>query len=864
MIQYEHIGTFIRTKFRRFQTEANGCYICWKNFPTIDELKTHLDLHLNSVVVKNFNASWKALGNEEASLHCNIYLLAARLIFEIRNDTDGDVKIQFIGVFNDTLQFGKLNPNEFPLTIKQGDSITLGSPINGLCGYNHYVIVYEDAKEKHFEKVQDYTVELQIDQIRLNCTDEDNANDNQQVNQLAAVQSTRESASNGILGAKRIHDVLKILPLPWYEPSQYVKELCNASFYAPSTKFQPLLPYNPVYNLVNERRVLTPSNYHEMLSTIIQIEDFTARLIMNNHVKQNRELIPRGNGDFAVKLSPSEGHPLFLIKGDNVWVGHNGDPYLRIRGYVKKVSSQEILLKLRYNAPVEPLPCHSINFEVNRLTFQMERKALDDAKHLNIISLLFPSEHHQIGNEQAPSLPKLQFFDPKIKSDVSQIAAVKHIVAGTAYPLPYLLIGFPGTGKTKVIVESICQLFTFTKNRILVCASSNNVCDEIAQKLIPLLKTTCQLQTPLTQQYNILRLYATSVRRSCKGEELLDNSNFDEKSIPCLAEIYKYRIVVCTLTVAGRLAQGHISKSHFTHLFIDECESAAESYTLIPIVGICCSFNSINANMVLSGDPKQLGPIMRSNILKSSQLSQSLFQRLYNSEPYQANTRTKEYNHRFISKLKNNYRSHPKLVAVPNKLFYNQEIRSSANSAHFKWYSELPFLPKKGFPILFENIDGCPERKIDCRSWYNDIEKDSVLYYVEKLLAIKEPKKIKQSDIGIISPYKRQCINIEEMLEAKDLREVEVGSVEQFQGKEKPIIIISTVRSGGLGFMQERERINVMITRAIGLLIIIGHGKTLLKNPDWGQIIDYTTANCGGEVDLRFDAEAEEVVDYRC
>ncbi len=61
--------------------------------------------------------------NEEASLHCNIYLLAARLIFEIRNDTAGDVKIQFIGVFNDTLQFGKLNPSEFPLTIKQGMKI---------------------------------------------------------------------------------------------------------------------------------------------------------------------------------------------------------------------------------------------------------------------------------------------------------------------------------------------------------------------------------------------------------------------------------------------------------------------------------------------------------------------------------------------------------------------------------------------------------------------------------------------------------------------------------------------------------------------------------------------------------------------
>lgn len=62
MINSEFVGTFVRTKFRRFQTESNGCYICWKNFSSVDELRTHLDLHLSSVIVKNCNASWKSLG----------------------------------------------------------------------------------------------------------------------------------------------------------------------------------------------------------------------------------------------------------------------------------------------------------------------------------------------------------------------------------------------------------------------------------------------------------------------------------------------------------------------------------------------------------------------------------------------------------------------------------------------------------------------------------------------------------------------------------------------------------------------------------------------------------------------------------
>lgn len=96
---------------------------------------------------------------------------------------------------------------------------------------------------------------------------------------------------------------------------------------------------------------------------------------------------------FVVKqLSVDEGRPLFLTKGDNVWVSHHGKADVRIRGYVKKVMSNEIILKLRNGALVESSPRYSIHFEVNRLTFQMERKALDEAYDLNVIDFLFPSE----------------------------------------------------------------------------------------------------------------------------------------------------------------------------------------------------------------------------------------------------------------------------------------------------------------------------------------------------------------------------------------------------------------------------------------------------------------------------------------
>lgn len=873
MIKSEHLGTFVRTKNRRFQTEQFGCYLCWKNFENKDLLDGHNGLHLHSVVIKNYNASWKALSNDDAPINCDIELISSKLNFLIKNNIDSDVTLKSIGVFTD-MQFRYIKKGRFPLNVPTGQTVCITSSLHNLSGYNHFVIVYDDV-QKHCERSQNYMVELNTHNMRI-TTNEIMGNEytvaEQQPSEPAERNRSDVSAYRDATQLIRepVPDVLKVTPLPWYEPLMEVKELCNYSFLVPTKTFHPVLHHNGVFNFINEFGGVNRDNYFDVMSLSVQIEDVTARSAVHGNTKHNRQLIRRENGEFAVKLHPDEGRPLFLTAGDNVMLTCVDIHSIRHRAYVKKVTSTEILLTFRKFEVVDTSRNYSISFEVNRLTYQMERKALADAYRFELLDYLFPSEIDMIDVE----LPQLQYIDPKIKSDVNQIAAVRHIVAGTAYPYPYLLVGYPGTGKTKVIVESVCQLFNNSQHRILICSSCNTVCDEISKRIIKSLSPTSQHQTPLTEHYNILRLYANTVRRSCKEGEVIKNSNFDE-SIPCLDEIYKYRIVVCTLTVAGRLAQGQINKNHFTHLFIDESESASETYTLVPIVGVCSSYNYINAHIVLIGDPEQLGPMKHSTFSKQLKLNGSLFSRLYDTnELYKRNTRTGEYNKRFITKLRNNYRSHPKLVALPNKLFYSNEIRSSANPAHYKWYSELDFLPKPGVPILFEHIEGIPQRMFECVSWYNNMEIESVKHYVERLLK-KTPNKreIKQSDIGIISPYKRQCINIEEMLEANNWTDVEVGSVEQFQGREKPIIIISTVRKGNMGFILERERINVMITRAIGLLIILGHRDTLMRNTEWRKVIQYANESCEGEMVLSAtpgdeldedDEEYGDVGDYRC
>lgn len=76
-----------------------------------------------------------------------------------------------------------------------------------------------------------------------------------------------------------------------------------------------------------------------------------------------------------------------------------------------------------------------------------------------------------------------------------------------------------------------------------------------------------------------------------------------------------------------------------------------------------------------------------------------------------------------------------------------------------------------------------------------------------------------------------------------------VGSVEEFQGQERKVIILSTVRtapdkvkediSHALGFVSARERLNVAITRARSLLIIIGNAQLLYQDVYWRSVLDH-------------------------
>lgn len=262
--------------------------------------------------------------------------------------------------------------------------------------------------------------------------------------------------------------------------------------------------------------------------------------------------------------------------------------------------------------------------------------------------------------------------------------AVRHIVEGTSHPAPYILYGPPGTGKTKTLVEAISQIYTQDEtSRILVCATSNSAADEIATRLIQNFPNICWIE------HHVYRLYSTAYTPEFQIEEnLRTSSNFDLNLIPDLKFLHKFRIIISTLLIGGSLRYAEPASNYFTHLFIDECGSATEIATLLPIA--CAP----HAKIVLSGDPKQLGPVLNSKHASNMGLGKhikmhiclnsltlfllftgiSLLQRLIEMDIYQKHPQTDVHNANLITKLVYNYRSHPAIISPSNQLFYEGDL----------------------------------------------------------------------------------------------------------------------------------------------------------------------------------------------
>jgi ATP-dependent RNA/DNA helicase IGHMBP2 len=141
-------------------------------------------------------------------------------------------------------------------------------------------------------------------------------------------------------------------------------------------------------------------------------------------------------------------------------------------------------------------------------------------------------------------------------------------------------------------------------------------------------------------------------------------------------------------------------------------------------------------------------------------------------------------------------------------------------------------------PITFIDTAGASydeESEPDGESRLNPLEAELVVKKLEALLAAG----VAPGQIAVIAPYSAQVRLLRGRIPQTD---VEVDSVDGFQGREKEAVIVSLVRSNReneIGFLADIRRMNVALTRARRKLIVIGDSATIAAHPFYQRMVNY-------------------------
>ncbi|KAJ0023976.1 hypothetical protein NQD34_003875 [Periophthalmus magnuspinnatus] len=621
---------------------------------------------------------------------------------------------------------------------------------------------------------------------------------------------------------------------------------------------------------------LKMKNYDHRFHLLLYLEEIQMEVDIRKYDMRNEPMIlDKSNKKLLVLKVPgvAENRPS-VLRGDCLRVSKSEDtasPITLFNGYVHRVELERV--KLGFSRRLLQTFINNMKFNVeftiNRFPIKMQHRAVELAVKNKLGDVLFPTK----ASLSTVPVPKLSMFNRQLENNPEQYAAVQRIVAGSSKPAPHLVFGPPGTGKTITLVEAMNQVSRAHPDaHILACAPSNSACDLLCERLFVHM-----------DPHQVYRLYASNRDPNAVPKPLLKHCNWDERQdafvFPKKESLMKYKILVTTMITAGRLVSGGVPVGHFTYIFVDEGGQAVEPECVISIAGSLLSPG--DGQLVLAGDPKQLGPILRSPLALQYGLGISLLERLMTqNDLYQKTTDSGHFDTRFVTKLLRNYRSHAAILKVPNEMFYENELQVFADQWERETYCKWTHLPKKGFPIIFHGVMGKDEREANSPSFFNVSEIEVLMDYLVKLIETQGKKglpKLSAKDIGIIAPYRKQVEKIRKALNSvkavsqwSDVKELKVGSVEEFQGQERKIIMVSTVRSSinyvkmdkdfNIGFLSNEKRFNVAVTRARSLLIVVGNPVILNKDPTWNKFISYCVnekAYTGFDFN---DAEGEEEV----
>ncbi|KAH8602786.1 P-loop containing nucleoside triphosphate hydrolase protein [Bisporella sp. PMI_857] len=459
------------------------------------------------------------------------------------------------------------------------------------------------------------------------------------------------------------------------------------------------------------------------------------------------------------------------------------------------------------------------------------------------------------------SAGRVEWIDPSLNE--SQKDAIRFALESREVALIH---GPPGTGKTHTLIELILQMLK-KDLRVLVCGPSNISVDNIVERLAPHKIPIVRLGHPArllpsvlnhaldvltqtsdaaaivkdvrkemdTKQASIRKTKSSRERKAIYGDLKELRKEFREREKKCVGTLIGgSKVVLATLHGAGGY---QLRDEDFDVVIIDEASQALEAQCWVPLLKA--------KKVVLAGDHLQLPPTIKSlnsktkpkekkedgGLIKGMTLETTLFDRLL-----------KMYGPGIKRMLTTQYRMHEKIMRFPSDELYESKLLA-AEGVQARLLKDLPYEVDETEDtieslIFFDTQGGdFPERsedeEVDKRagkgimgeSKSNEMEAALVKIHVQNLVDAG----VKPEDIAIVTPYNAQLALVSRLLK-EAFPGIELGSVDGFQGREKEVVIVSLVRSNSkreVGFLAEKRRLNVAMTRPRRSLIIIGDSETV-------------------------------------
>ncbi len=433
----------------------------------------------------------------------------------------------------------------------------------------------------------------------------------------------------------------------------------------------------------------------------------------------------------------------------------------------------------------------------------------------------------------------------------SQNKAVNQVLASQDVTIIH---GPPGTGKTTTLTYAI-KLLTQRESCVLVTAPSNTAVDLLTERLAAMDLTVVRVGNisrvdesimrhtldarlanhPESKTIKKVKIQAAEARRNAQkykrkfgSQERQDRKDYwkEAKELSAWANqleerlidqiLHSAHVITCTLVSSSNRV---LDNMDFKTVVIDEAAQALEPATWIPI----CRASKV----VLTGDPFQLPPTVKSNEAARKGFSVTLLEKCIQ---------------RFedVNLLNIQYRMHELIMGFSNQQFYENQLEAHESVKE----ERLAF--SKNTPVVFVDTAGCgfeEQVKPQFQSRFNPGEYNILrehLYQVTERFGDAE-----LPSVAFISPYREQVIYIQkEVNEDPVLSElpITINTIDGFQGQERELIYISLVRSNTkseIGFLKDYRRMNVAMTRAKKKLIIIGDSATIGNDSFYGSFLDY-------------------------